>query len=152
MRSGDENGAPGLGDAVEFFHGRDDVGDVFDDVFGAELVERIIAEGQAAVVEMAEDIGGGGWIHIEADRAGIFCWTAANVENARQSSSCRRFFGQFSVSRRCKSCSRKKQIPLYVPRPSCSRGAGKKKRGTPVGVTRALRFRQSVRRLLAHSI
>src|SRR5277367_867964 len=98
MRSGDENGAPGFGDAVEFFHGGDDVRDVFDDVFGAELVEGIVAEGQAAVVQMAENIGGGGWIHIEADGAGIFCWTAAYVENARQSSSCGRFFNQFSVS------------------------------------------------------
>src|SRR5277367_1043343 len=85
MRSGDENGAAWFGDAVKLFHGGDDVRDVFDDVFGAKLVERIIAKGQAAAVQMAEHIGSGGWIHIEADRAGIFCRTAAYVENARQS-------------------------------------------------------------------
>src|SRR5271169_7083227 len=98
VRGGDEDGAAGFGDTVKFFHGGDDVRDVFDDVFGAELVEGIVAEGQAAVVQRAENIGGGGWIHIEADGAGIFCWTAAYVENARQSSSCGRFFDQFSVS------------------------------------------------------
>ncbi len=31
---------------------------------------------------------------------------------------------------------RRKQIPLCVPRPSRSRGTGKKKRGTPFGMTR----------------
>jgi hypothetical protein len=95
MRSGDEDGAAWFGDAVKFFHGRDDVRDVFDDVFGTKLVERIIAEGQAAMVQVAEDIGGGGWIHIEADGAGIFCRSAAYVENARQSSSYCGFGGQF---------------------------------------------------------
>ena len=87
VRRGDEDGAAGFGDAVKFFHGGDDVRDVFDDVFGAELVEGIIAEGQAAMVQMAEHVGGGGRIHVEADGAGIFCRTAAYVENARQSSS-----------------------------------------------------------------
>ena len=98
MRRGDENGAARFGDAMKFFHGGDDVRDVFDDVLGAELVEGIVAEGQAAMVQMAEHIGGGGRIHIEADGAGIFCRPAAYVENARQSVSCGRFFGQFSVS------------------------------------------------------
>jgi hypothetical protein len=50
------------------------------------------------MVEMAEDIGGGGWIHIEADGAGIFCRPTAYVENARQSSSHCGFGRQFSVS------------------------------------------------------
>src|SRR5271169_7219454 len=96
VRGGDEDGAAGFGDTVKFFHGGDDVRDVFDDVFGAELVEGIVAEGQAAAVQMAEDIGGGGWIHIEADGAGIFCRPTAYVENARQTSSSRKVFGQFS--------------------------------------------------------
>src|SRR5580704_213248 len=105
VRRGDENGAAGLGDAVKFFHGGDDVRDVFDDVLGAELVEGTIAEGQAAVVEVAEDIGGGGGIHVEADGAGVFCRPTAYVENARQSSSNGRFFGQLSVSHECeKGC------------------------------------------------
>src|SRR5580704_13853214 len=86
VRGGDENCAARLGDAVKFFHGSDDVRDVFDDVFGAELVEGIIAEGQSAVVQMAEYIGSGGWIHVESDGAGIFCRTTAYVENAWQSS------------------------------------------------------------------
>ena len=98
VRRGDEDGAAGFGYAMKFLHGGDDVRDVLDDVFGAELVERIIAEGQAAMVEMAEDIGGGGWIHIEADGAGIFCRPTAYVENARQSSSHCGFGRQFSVS------------------------------------------------------
>src|SRR5271156_3234356 len=105
VRSGDENCPARLGDAVKFFHGGDDVRDVFDDVFRADLIERIIAEGQAAVVEMAEDIGGGGWIHVEADGAGIFCRPTAYVENARQTSSSRKVFGQFSGSHECeKGC------------------------------------------------
>jgi hypothetical protein len=98
VRGSDEDSAAGFGYAMKFFHGRDNVRDVFDDVFGAELVERIIAKGQAAMVEMAEDIGGGGWIHIEADGAGIFCRPTAYVENARQSSSYCGFGRQFSVS------------------------------------------------------
>src|SRR5580658_8467764 len=61
VRRGDEDGAAGFGYAMKFLHGGDDVRDVFDDVFGADLVERIIAKGQAAMVEMAEDIGSGGW-------------------------------------------------------------------------------------------
>src|SRR5271154_5885210 len=84
VRSGDENGAAGIGDAVKFLHGGNDVRDVFDDVFGTELIEGIVAEGQAAMVQMAKDIGGRGWIHVEADGAGIFRRPAAYVENARQ--------------------------------------------------------------------
>jgi hypothetical protein len=67
-------------------------------VLGAEMVEGIIAEGQAAMVQMAEHIGGRGWIHIEADGAGIFCRSTAYVENAWQSSSRGRFCSRFLVS------------------------------------------------------
>jgi hypothetical protein len=101
MRGGDENCAAWFGNAMKFFHGGDDVRDVFDDVLGAQMIEGIIAERQAAAIEMAEDIGGGGWIHIEADGAGIFRRPAAYVENARQSNSYGRFCGQFSVSHGC---------------------------------------------------
>src|ERR1700733_2587295 len=108
VRSGDEDGAAGFGDAVKFFHGRDDVRDGFDDVFGAKLIERIVAEGQTAMVQMAEDIGGCGWIHIEADGAGIFCRPTTYVENARQSISHSGICEQFSVScKREKGCGNK---------------------------------------------
>src|SRR6202041_1851092 len=115
VRRGDENGSSGFSDAVKFFHRRDDVRDVFDDVLGAELVEGIIAKGQAAMVQMAEDIGGGGWIHIEANGAGIFRRPAAYVENARQSSSCGRFCSQFSVSHEHKKgCGKQNSTGLLV--------------------------------------
>src|SRR5580704_5090063 len=98
MGSGDEDGAARFGDAVKFFHGGDVVRYMFDDVLGAEMVEGIIAEGQAALVQMAEHIGGRGWIHIEANGAGVFCRPTAYVENAWQSGSCGRFCSQFLVS------------------------------------------------------
>jgi hypothetical protein len=100
---------------MKFFHGGDDVRDVFNDVLGAEVIEGIIAEGQAAVIQMAENIGGGGGIHIEADGAGVFRWSTAYVENARQSSSCGRICNQFSVSHECeKGCEKQNSTGLLT--------------------------------------
>ena len=45
---------------MKFFHGGDDIRNVFDDVFGAQMVEGIIAKREAAAVQMAEYVGGGG--------------------------------------------------------------------------------------------
>jgi hypothetical protein len=84
MRRGDENRAAGFCDAMKFFHGGDDVGDVFDHVLAADVVEGVVFERERAFIEMRDDVGGGVHVHIEADRAGIFFGTAAYVENARQ--------------------------------------------------------------------
>jgi hypothetical protein len=69
---------------MKLFHGGDDVCDVFDDVFAANVVERVVFERERALIEMRDDVGGGIGVHIQADGAGIFFWTATYVENARQ--------------------------------------------------------------------
>src|SRR5580704_3893993 len=84
VRRGNENRAAGFCDAVKFFHRGDDVGDVFDDVLAANVVEGVVFKRERAFIEMRDDVGGGVDVHIEADGAGIFFGTATYVENARQ--------------------------------------------------------------------
>jgi hypothetical protein len=77
--SGEKNGAAGPSDAMELLHGGHDVVDMFDDVLGAKLIEGIVGKGKTTFVEIAQNIGGGGCIHIQTDGTGIFCRAAADV-------------------------------------------------------------------------
>ena len=60
----------------------DDVGDVLDDVDGADAVEGVVAEGVGEAVEVAENVGAAAWVAVDADGAGKFVDAAADVEDA----------------------------------------------------------------------
>lgn len=84
MRRGDEDRSTSSCDAVEFLHGGDDVGDVFDDVNGADFVKYAFAKGKRAAVNVAEDIGRGTGIFVNANGAGRFYDTAADIKDSMQ--------------------------------------------------------------------
>ncbi len=65
---------------MKLLHGADDVGDVLDDMDGAEGVEGVVAEGIREMVEVAQHVGAAARIAVDADSAGIFVDTAADVE------------------------------------------------------------------------
>jgi len=79
----DADAASGADQAVEFFHGADDVCEVFYDVDGAEVIEGAVGEGVREMVEVAEDVGGAGGIEVDADCAGEFADSAADVEGSQ---------------------------------------------------------------------
>ncbi len=81
MWSGDKSVAAGDEQAVNFFHHADDVGDVFDDVDGADFAECIVAQGVREMIEIGDDVGAGVDAAIKADGAGKFIDAAANIEN-----------------------------------------------------------------------
>lgn len=85
MRGKYENRAAGARDAVKFFDGGDHVANVLDQMFGAHLIEGVVSKRKPTLIEIAEDVSGGVWIHIEADGTGILRWPAAHVQNSRQS-------------------------------------------------------------------
>src|SRR5947209_7837754 len=82
MRSNDEDSASLRGYAVELFHGAHHVGDVLDDMHGANGGKGGAPERIGETVQIADDVGAGGRIPIDADRTGIFIDTAADVQNA----------------------------------------------------------------------
>jgi len=84
MRRGDEDRSTSARDAVEFLHGGDNVGDVFDDVNGADFVKYAFAKGKRAAVNVAEDVGRGAGILVNANGAGRFNDTAADIKDSRQ--------------------------------------------------------------------
>jgi len=68
---------------VELFHRANNVGDVLDDVDGAKLAERAIAEGKRKVVEIGNYIGAGVRVAVKTDRSWIFIDAAADVEHRK---------------------------------------------------------------------
>ena len=73
MRRDDEHFAAGAQQAVEFLHGPDHVGDVLDHMNGLQLIEGRVAEGIGKTVEVAEDIGAGGGVAVDADGSPGVC-------------------------------------------------------------------------------
>src|SRR3981081_1901081 len=78
------NSAARARDAMQLFHRFHDVGDVLDQVQRANLVERVIGEGQPSGVHITQNIGGGVAIFVDADGPGKFLLPAADVEYAWQ--------------------------------------------------------------------
>lgn len=70
---------------VEFLHSFDDVGNVLDDVDGAELIEGAGGEGVGDAVEVADDVRVTREIPVDADRSGVLTNAAADVENLQLS-------------------------------------------------------------------
>lgn len=70
---------------VEFLHRSDHVGNVLYHVNRAQLVKRIIAKRIRKMVQVAQHIGLGARIVIDADGAGELVDAAADVEDARGS-------------------------------------------------------------------
>jgi imidazolonepropionase-like amidohydrolase len=83
VRCLDSDTAAGAYEAMEFLHGADNVGNVFDNVDGAEMVEGAVAERVREGIEIAENVGGAGGVGIDADRAGVFADAAADVESSQ---------------------------------------------------------------------
>src|ERR1700685_303470 len=81
-RRGDDEAAAGREHTMKLLHGADDVGDVLDDMNGAQLGEGAVADGIRKTVQVAEHVGARVGSAIKADRAGIFVDAAADVENA----------------------------------------------------------------------
>ena len=67
---------------MELLHGADHIGDVFDHVHGAQVVEGVIAKRIGEAVEVAQNVGVGARIAIDAERTRIFVDAAADVEDA----------------------------------------------------------------------
>ena len=64
----DADGATGADEAVKLLHSSHDVGDVFDDVDGAQTIESAVGKGVGEAVEVAEDVGVAGGIKIDSER------------------------------------------------------------------------------------
>lgn len=82
VRRGDEHAGAGLGDAVDFGHGRHHVVDVLDDVREMDTLEAVGGERPGILVEVPDDVGGGARGPIDAERARFrFAGAAADVED-----------------------------------------------------------------------
>ena len=89
VRGNDNHSASVCQQAVELFHGADDVADVFDDVHGADFAKAGVGEGKRKLVEIGDDVGAGFRIPVESDGAGIFVDAAANVQYRQLPRCCR---------------------------------------------------------------
>ena len=66
---------------MKLLHGADDVGDVLDDVDGAQLIEGAVAEGIGEPIEVAEDVGAGMRVAVDPDGSWDLVDSAAHVEH-----------------------------------------------------------------------
>ena len=81
MRGHDDDAAARCQQAMELFDGADHVGDVFDQVYGADPGERVIAKRERKVIEVGDNVGAGVEVAIQSDRAGVLIYSATNVED-----------------------------------------------------------------------
>ncbi len=79
MRGDDQNAAAWGGQPVEFFHGADHVGNMLDDVDGANFAKSAVAKGKGEAIEIGDDVGASVGITIDADRAGVLIDAASDV-------------------------------------------------------------------------
>ena len=84
MRRDDQDRPARAGDPVQLSHRCQHVAHVFDQVQRANRIERIVAERQVPLIQMANHVRRGIRIHIDADRTRILLRTAANVQNAQR--------------------------------------------------------------------
>lgn len=86
VRRGDVQRAAWPQQAMKFLHAANDVGNVFDDVNGAQMIEAAVAKRIRKMVEIAEDIGGGSGDAVDSDRTREFVYPAADVEDPKSPS------------------------------------------------------------------
>ncbi|SRR5689334_2919700 len=84
VRRDDERLAAGTQQAVEFLHGLDYVGDMLDHMNGLQFIEDRVAERVGKTVEVAEHIGTGGRVAVDANGPWEFVDAAADVEYAHR--------------------------------------------------------------------
>src|SRR5579884_2743125 len=125
MWRNDVNTAAGTHQAVEFFDGPHHVADVFDDVNRPQQIEGIIFKRVGKPVEIANHVGLGARVDVDADGAWILVDPAADVKNSHP----------FCNDCRGRPCGRQRSWPgLAILRPglswsaramarACSRGA-----------------------------
>jgi hypothetical protein len=82
MRSDDTDSAAGARQAVELFHGADDIIHVLDDMKREDTVEAVVGEWVGSAVEVAEDVGAARRVAVNTNRARLLVPTAADVQNS----------------------------------------------------------------------
>jgi hypothetical protein len=81
VRGFDSHRAAGSRQAVEFFHGADDVIHVLDDMNREDPIEAVVGKWIRGSVEIAKDVGAAGGIAVDADHAWLLVNPAADVQN-----------------------------------------------------------------------
>ena len=66
---------------MKLLDGPDDVAQVFDDVYGVDLIKRAVSERIGEVVQVHQHVGARTWIAIDADRARPLVNAAADVQD-----------------------------------------------------------------------
>jgi hypothetical protein len=84
MRGFDAHASARLHQTVELFHGANDVGEMFDDVDGAQAVKGAVGERVGEVVKFADHVGGTGGVEVDAEGARVLANAAADVESSRK--------------------------------------------------------------------
>jgi len=80
--SNDLQPSPGFGDAVQFSDKTKHIRNMLDDVAADDLLKFIVAEGIGKGTEVVNDVRMAARICIDADRAGEFVLTAADIKNS----------------------------------------------------------------------
>src|SRR5579864_773823 len=83
MRGDDADGAAGARQAVELFHGADDIIHVLDDVKREHTVEGVIGERIGSAVQVAKNVGAAHRVPVDTDRTRLLVHTAADVQNSQ---------------------------------------------------------------------
>lgn len=92
MRGHDDDSTAGCKQAMELFHRPHYVSDMLDQMYGANLSEGVVVEGEREVIEVGDDVGARVEVAINSDRAGVLVYSATYIEDQasrirRQSSS-----------------------------------------------------------------
>ena len=67
---------------MELLHGADHIGNMLDHMDRAQLTEGAVAKWVGKTVQIAQHVGAGVRVAIQADGAGVFIDTAPDVQNA----------------------------------------------------------------------
>jgi hypothetical protein len=79
MRSDNERPPTRLKQAMELLHQADNISDVFDDMDSPHFLKAVVAKGKGDMVEISDNIGIRVCVSINADSAGVFFDTAADI-------------------------------------------------------------------------
>ena len=83
MRRDDEDASSGAHQPVKLLHRADYIGDMLDDMDGAQLIESAVAKRVWETVKIADDVSIRISIQIDSDSTRVLVDSAANVENAQ---------------------------------------------------------------------
>ena len=83
MRGDDEGSAAGREQPVQFLHRADHIGDVLNDVDGANLAERAIGKWPGKTVEIGNHVGARVGVPVDADGARMLVDAAADVQDGQ---------------------------------------------------------------------